>query len=199
MSSSSVDLRRRLHALAFDQAGYFTAAQAIEVGYSYQAQKYHVDCGNWTRVDRGIFRLPDWPAQPLDEFVRWTLWSGGRGVVSYESALRVHGLSDADPARLHLVVPEGFRAEDPYVVTHLGEVDPGDTVAHQGWSVTSVLRTLVDVAGESAVSQEIVDEAVAQALERELTTRRRLLRRSYEAPTEAALRIERALARESDG
>lgn len=199
MSTSSVDLRRRLHALAFEQAGYFTATQAVEVGYSHQAQKYHVDRGNWTRVDRGIFRLPDWPPKPSDEYVRWTLWSRGRGVVSYESALRVHGLSDADPYRMHMTVPDGFRAEDDYVVTHHGELYPGDTVAHQGWSVTSVPRTLVDVATDTSVSQEIVDDAVAQALERDLTTRRRLLQRSYDAPAEAALRLERALARTSDG
>jgi hypothetical protein len=40
------DLRRQLHELAFGQSGYFTAAQAVRIGYSYQAQKYHVDHGN---------------------------------------------------------------------------------------------------------------------------------------------------------
>ncbi len=113
MNSRRGDLRRLLDAIAFRQSGFFTAAQALEVGYTYQAQKYHVDAGNWTRIDRGLFRLPNWLSDPDDQYVRWALWSGDRGVVSHESALRVHGLSDVDPARFHLTVEPGFRAETP--------------------------------------------------------------------------------------
>ncbi|MGH3850356.1 MAG: type IV toxin-antitoxin system AbiEi family antitoxin domain-containing protein [Pseudonocardiaceae bacterium] len=51
------DLRRRLFAQASEQAGYFTAAQAKAIGYSYQAQAHHVGAGNWLRIDRGLFRL----------------------------------------------------------------------------------------------------------------------------------------------
>jgi len=64
-------------AIAADQGGYFTAAQAVSIGYSYQAQKFHVDHGNWQRVDRGLFRIPEWPTDDDDSFVRWTVWSGG--------------------------------------------------------------------------------------------------------------------------
>ncbi|ODQ83803.1 hypothetical protein BFG51_08710 [Dietzia alimentaria] len=193
MTVSSLDLRRRLHAVAFGQAGYFSSAQAVEAGYSHQAQKYHVDAGNWTRVDRGIFRLPDWPPSPEDQYVRWTLWSRGRGVVSHESALRAHSLSDANPARLHLTVPPGFRAQDDFVVTHIGELDPADRIDYHGWSVTSIPRTLADVAGTESVSQEIVDDAVRGALAGGNTTERRLRRLAHDLPAVAALRLERAL------
>ena len=53
------DLRRRLFGLASEQAGYFTAAQAKSLGYSYQAQAHHVGAGNWLRVNRGLFRLAE--------------------------------------------------------------------------------------------------------------------------------------------
>ena len=56
--------RRQLFAVATEQRGYFTAAQAVELGYSHQAQAHHVKVGNWLRVDRGIFRLTDWVARP---------------------------------------------------------------------------------------------------------------------------------------
>jgi hypothetical protein len=55
MSGDRQALRQALYRLAAGQAGFFTAAQALGLGYSYQAQKYHVDHGNWVRVDRGIF------------------------------------------------------------------------------------------------------------------------------------------------
>jgi len=180
-------------AVAFDQAGYFTAAQAREVGYTYQAQKYHVDHGNWLRVDRGLFRLPEWPSRPEDAYVRWALWSRGRGVLSHDTALVIHDLSDVNPGAIHLTVDRSFTARDDAVVLHVGVVPDGDAERHGAWAVTTPERTLVDTAG-SGLAQEHIDRAVADALTRGLITRRRLLRLSDAAPDRAALRLERALA-----
>ena len=194
MPTPRQDLRRALNAWAFHQAGYFTAAQALGVGYSYQAQKYHADTGNWVRVDRGIFRLPGWPSDPDDFFVRWTLWSDGRGVISYDSALAVHGLSDVDPPRVHLTVPQGFGASDDLVALHVGEIPMEERDTRRGWSVTTPLRTLVDVAATDA-AQEQVDRSIADALRLGLVTRRRVLRAASNATDRAALRLERALGK----
>lgn len=193
MPGDRQDLRRQLQAVAFRQAGFFTAAQALRVGYSYQAQKYHVDHGNWVRIDRGLFRLPDWPSAPEDTYVRWTLWSRGRAVVSHESALSVHDLSDVDPARVHLTVPAGFRAQDDAVVLVHADVEDADKERRRGWSVTTVPRTLLDAAG-SDLSQEHVDAAVGTALERGQVSPRRLRLHADAHGDRAALRIERALA-----
>jgi predicted transcriptional regulator of viral defense system len=181
-------------ALAFEQAGYFTAAQALAIGYSYQAQKYHADHGNWLRVDRGMYRFPDWPATAEDAYVRWALWSGGRGVLSHESALTVHDLSDVNPSSIHLTVDSSFGARDDAVVLHTDDLDDDEVERRGAWSVTTPERTLVDVAGSDA-SQEHLDRAVADALERGVLTRRRLLRTADGASDRAALRLERALAR----
>ena len=64
MRTSPTGLRSRLFDVAADQGGYFTAAQARDVGYSYQAQAHHVAAGNWLRIDRGIFRLARVGARP---------------------------------------------------------------------------------------------------------------------------------------
>ena len=188
------DLRRALHELAFHQAGYFSASQAKDLGYSYQAQKYHVDHGNWIRIDRGLFRLPGWPSAVDDAFARWTIWSGGQAVVSHDSALAVHDLSDANPARIHLTLPPSASGQDGALVVHHADLPDGDIERRGAWAVTTVDRTLIDVAGDST-PQELVDDAVANALTRGLTTRRRLLRRAADARDHAALRLERALAR----
>lgn len=197
MPAARQDLRRALHALAFTQAGYFTAAQALSVGYSYQAQKYHVDAGNWVRVDRGLFRLPEWPIDSDDTFVRWTVWSEGRGVVSHDSALAVHGLSDVDPVRVHLTVPRGFGARDDLIELHVDDLADDEREVRRGWQVTTPLRTLLDAAA-SSLPQEQIDRGVADALRRGLITRRRLLRATADASERAALRLERALARVTD-
>ena len=74
MAVDRTDLRRSLFRLATERAGYFSAAQARELGYSYQAQAHHVEAGNWVRVERGLFRLTDWVTGVHDEFAMWTLW-----------------------------------------------------------------------------------------------------------------------------
>lgn len=188
------DLRRALMTLAFEQAGYFTAAQALAIGYSYQAQKYHADSGNWVRVDRGMYRIPGWPATVEDAYVRWALWSGGRGVLSHETALAVHDLSDVNPSRIHLTVDSSFRARDEAVVLHIQTLSDDEIENRGAWSVTTVERTLVDVAG-SDLSQEHIDRAVADAIDQGILTRTRMLRVTDAASDRAALRLERALAK----
>jgi predicted transcriptional regulator of viral defense system len=186
------DLRRRLLAIAARQSGYFSAAQALEVGYSYPAQGYHAKRGNWLHVDRGIYRLPEWPTGPREDLVRWSLWSRDRAVVSHETALSVHELGDVDPAHVHLTVPRNFRQRDPGVVVHLAELPSRDVEEHDGFRVTTPLRSLLDVAaGELDLDQ--LAQAIEEALARGMTTRRALLERADEFGASAALRIERAL------
>jgi predicted transcriptional regulator of viral defense system len=185
-------LRRALNAIAVAQLGFFTARQALQVGYSYPAQKYHVDRGSWQRVGRGLFRLPDWPNSDIDQFVRLRLWSEDRAVVSHDSALALHDLGDANPARIHLTVPRGFRAQDPSVVLHNAELDPADIEDRTQFNVTTVDRTLLDVAAGD-ISQELLNGAVADAVAQGATTPRRLRHRADEFGDRAALRMERAL------
>jgi predicted transcriptional regulator of viral defense system len=186
------DLRRRLLAIAARQSGYFTAAQALDAGYSYPAQGYHAKRGNWLRVDRGIYRFPEWPTGPREDLVRWSLWSRGRAVVSHETALSVHELGDVDPAHVHLTVPPNFRQKNPGVVIHRADLPPRDVEEHEGFRVTTPLRSLLDVAvGELDLDQ--LGQAIAEALARGMTTRRALLDRADEFGANAALRIERAL------
>lgn len=193
MPGERQDLRRRLHEVAFTQAGYFTAAQAKDVGYSYQAQKYHVDHGNWLRIDRGLFRLPGWPGGHDDSYARWTVWSHGRAVISHESALSVHDLSDVNPARVEMTVPADFGAVDDAVRLHHAALLPDEVEDRGSWRVTDVERTLVDIAGGDS-PQEIVNGAVTDALRLGKASRRRLLHRAANSPDRAALRLERALA-----
>lgn len=196
MPADPAVLRRELTALAAHQAGYFTAAQAREIGYSYPAQKYHADRGNWERVRRGIFRLPDWPAREDDTYVLWDLWSGGRAVLSHETALVAHDLGDANPVRVHLTVPPGFRASDPALVLHRTVLGPADIEDREGYRVTTAERALLDAAsGETP--QDQVDSAVSDAVRRRLVMPRLLRSRSDEFGPRAALRIERALSAEA--
>ncbi len=179
--------------MAAEQSGYFTASQALSVGYSYQAQKFHRDRGNWLRVDRGLFRLPEWPVGEHDDLVRWCLWSKVRAVVSNETALAVHNLGDANPAVVHLSVPANFRSRAPAGVRlHRMALPDRDIWQYEGFRITTPPRTLLDVAAGTLDLDQLVD-AVRLACERTPGTRDELLSRAEELGPRAALRIERAL------
>lgn len=174
------DIRRALYAVAANQGGYFTARQALAIGYAYPEQHYHVTHGNWERVARGIFRLRDFPLPEREDLIVLSLMSHDRSgqpqaAVSHETALALHDLSDANPARVHLTVPAGFRRQlPPEVVLHRGLLQPGDWEEREGYRVTTPLRTLLDIA-ESPTSWPYLDAAVRDALRRGLVRRRQLL------------------------
>ncbi len=186
------DLYRALTALAREQSGYFTAAQALDVGYSYQAQKYHADHGNWEKVDRGLYHLPNWPTSPHDTLVLWSLWSRGRGVVSHDTALSVRHLGDLNPAKVHLTVPKGFRPRHTGVVLHHADLPPSDVESWEGFRITTVARALVDVA-RAGLDADQLSDAVRDAVANGLTNAQKLRERAEAIDPAAALRLERVL------
>lgn len=174
------DRADRLFEVADRQAGYFTARQAREAGYEYRLQHYHRERGNWLPVGHGLYRLRQYPDVEDEELVRLSLWSRDRGgrpqaVVSHETALRLHELTDLMPDRVHLSVPKGFRKEPPKgVVLHKVRLEDGDVEDRRGYRVTTPLRTILDIARSPRVSPEHLEAAVAGALERGLVRRKRL-------------------------
>jgi predicted transcriptional regulator of viral defense system len=187
------DLRRRLFALAAEQGGYFTAAQAKALGYSYQAQAHHAAVGNWHRVDRGLFRLAEWVSEPHDQLFRWMLWSRGRGVVSHESALAVHGLGEFESPRIHLTVPGSFTRDHDAVVLHRADLPEEDIDARSGLRVTTVARSLIDIAARGADEEQLA-RTIREAVDSGRVTLPALRSRAETADLKGALRIERALA-----
>lgn len=194
MPADRRDLRRRLFSLASEQAGYFTAAQAKDVGYSYQAQAHHVAAGNWLRIERGLFRLAEWIPDVHDDLVRWSLWSRGRGVVSHETALAVHGIGEFESARVQLTVPSDFTMQDDAVVLHHAELDAEDVQDRTGFRITTPARSLIDVAA-TAPDEDQLARAVEDARKRGLVSIRSLRTRAESIDTRAALYLERAINR----
>jgi predicted transcriptional regulator of viral defense system len=189
------DARATLWRVASGQRGYFTAAQALQAGYSYQAQRYHAQRGNWTPIDRGIYRFREFytlPSGEDDHLVRWGLWSRGRATVSHTTALSVHDLGTANPSEIHLTVPPDFRQKDSTVILHRAELADDEIEQRQGYRVTTPIRAIIECAAVQ-VDQDMLDSAVGEALDRGLTTRRRLLHAAQRLGARAELGVERAL------
>ena len=198
MPRSSRETARLLRATAQDQGGYFTAKQARIAGYDYPHLDYHVSTGAFERTEHGLYRLADMPVAEDDDLIRLSLWSRNRAdepqaVVSHESALVLHELTELLPDRIHLTVPPGFRKEPPRgCVLHKAALAPAESEERVGFRVTTPLRTLLDVAA-GTTSGEQVEKAVAEALRRGLVRSRQLAEAVRTAPRPD--RIEQALGR----
>ncbi|MFK7603600.1 type IV toxin-antitoxin system AbiEi family antitoxin domain-containing protein [Deinococcus sp. SM5_A1] len=161
---------QNLFGVADGQAGYFTAKQAEAAGYSRRMHHYHLSAGNWERVSTGLYRLRDYPRGDQDRYAELTLWSRDvqdrpQAVLGFETALRLHHLSDLDPAEIHLVVPPTFRKAAPAgVVLHRAELTARDTQDRGSHRVTTPLRTLTDALNEGRLSPEHLQTAVQDAL-----------------------------------
>ncbi len=195
MPHSSRETARSLLSKALEQGGYFTAKQAREAGYGYPHLDYHVSTGNFERVEHGLYRLKSLPPGEHDDLVRLTLWSRNRqdepqAVVSHESALVLHDLSELLPTNIHLTVPPMFRKDPPAgCVLHKARLAPKDIEERAGFRVTMPLRTLLDAAG-SGVPEEQLQKAVADALARGLVRRTKLLEAAKKSPrSQRLLRI----------
>ncbi len=180
MPRSTREAARSLRTTAQEQGGYFTAKQAKKSGYDYPHLEYHLSTGAFERVEHGLYRLTDVPAAEHDDLIRLSLWSRNRAdepqaVVSHESALVLHDLSELLPNEIHLTVPSAFRKEPPDgCVLHKAALLSAEVEERIGFRVTTPLRTLLDVAA-STISQEQLEKAVTEALERGVVRRSKLI------------------------
>ncbi|MEZ4442221.1 MAG: type IV toxin-antitoxin system AbiEi family antitoxin domain-containing protein [Polyangiaceae bacterium] len=167
----------RLFETAAGQSGYVTTKQAAEAGYSTHLLFKYIRAGRVTRPRRGIYRLVHFPIGEHDELVTAWLWSEQAGVISHQTALSLHGLSDVLPLQLHLTVPAAWRRRrlrvPEGVVLHHADVAPEERSWFGPVPATSASRTLEDCA-KSGLSPELLHQAARQALRRGLVTRSEL-------------------------
>jgi predicted transcriptional regulator of viral defense system len=174
-----LERQRDLYQLAESQSGYFTTKQASALGYASNKRIYHLRAGNWIREHRGIYRLSRFPEPDRPDLILWMLWSRDRsdrptGVFSHQTALSLHDLTDANPARLDLTVPASFRRGTPIpkvLRLHHGDVPPDDRETVYGVPVTNAIRTIVDVWKEESLPRPDLRTAFREAVKRGAITR----------------------------
>jgi predicted transcriptional regulator of viral defense system len=181
----------KIYEIASGQAGYITNDQAAEAGYSLPLLQFYIRRGRLERVGRGILRLVHFPVGEHEDLVPLWLWSGRQGVFSHETALMLHNLSDALPAKRHMTVPSSWSKRrlrlPPGLVLHQADL-PKAAIAWRGpIPITTPLRTVLDSAA-AHVADDLVKQAVRQGIRRGLFERAevepavRKIRRERDAP-----------------
>ena len=156
--------------LAEENDGLVTAAQARALGIKDSVLTRLAQRGKLERVARGVYRIPHFPGDSLSqcrEAILWARASHGpeQVALSHETALGVYGISDVNPAHVHLTVPKHarLRRQNPkWVVIHRGDLPPSDVTMHEGLPVTTVARSVMDVmerTGRLGLARQAVKDA----------------------------------------
>ena len=162
-----------LYTIAESQAGYFTTRQAKTAGFSAERLSNNVKNGKFLRVVRGVYRLKHFPASPHETLFIAHLMTGSRSVISHESALSLYKLSDALPGAIHVTIPRTASHRRKGLRLHTNRLAPDETTHYMGLPVTTVARTVADVAN-SGLAETLVRQAIREALQRGIVTQEEL-------------------------
>jgi predicted transcriptional regulator of viral defense system len=182
------DTMRVLYELAEGQAGYFTTDQAAHAGVSRRVLSQRAQRGVLERVRFGLYRLRDFPTQPFEDVAAACLWAGTGCAASHETALAIHGITDAMPATIHITVPRPFWGKQPGVTIHRAPLPEKQREMRDGVPVTTIARTLQDVGASSDPS--LVQQAIEQAITRGVLSRRQLRSLVRQSPQLAPLVVD---------
>lgn len=201
-------MRDFLETAASLHSGIIPAASLRQLGVSSHAVERLVERGELVRVRYGVYvSTAHWTTAKADEryrlFVQATHFLGRRPVVvSHESAAVLHGLPTigAWPKTMHVIDSEATGGSNARFTTRHRTVSATETVQIGAIRVTSLARTLVDVALRSSllVAVTMLDHALRTEKERELEARERGIAARpalTKADLYAELSPERALAR----
>ena len=160
-----------LFEMASTQDGYFTTRQAAKAGYSRPLLARYLRNGKIIRVRHSIYRLVHYPSSDHENLVVVWLWSKHQGVFSHETALAMHDLSDALPAKVHITLPAAWKKRRLTVPDGVelcyADIPTGERSWFGAVPVTAPVRTLIDCIA-AAVPPELISQAHTDGLRRGL-------------------------------
>ena len=159
-----------LVSLAEDNDGLVTAEQARAEGFTDSVLARLVQRRRIERIARGVYRIPYFSPGRLSQYREAVLWAkANRGpdpvALSHATALAVYGISDANPASIHLSVPTNarLRRKTPKgVIVHHGDLTSVDISMQEDLPVTTIDRTITDLL-QSGARTDLLKQAVSDA------------------------------------
>lgn len=163
-----------LYEIALDQYGLVTTEDARTHDIPVLRLVNMARRGTLEHRSHGLYRLSAFPASPLDPYMEATLWPVGiRGVLSHETALDLHGLSDVNPSKIHITIPPGHRprrAIPAAYVIHHADLASDEVTLHEGIPIVTPERAIRD-SFESNLGPALIRQAVDDAERRGLIPR----------------------------
>lgn len=162
-----------LYRISESQGGYFTTWQAHQARFSDERLSYYAKTGLFSRIRRGIYRLTRFPMSPFEDLIVAWLRTGPDSAISHESALALYDLTDVIPSEVHVTVPRTASRRRNDIRLHTSRITPAEISMREGLPVTTVMRTIADVA-RAGLPEEYIRQAIEEALDRGLANKRAL-------------------------
>lgn len=154
---------RQIAALAGVQHGVVSRAQLAAAGLGRGAIAHRIEIGWLHRVHRGVYAAGHPNLTAGGHRMAAVLACGPEAVLSHRSAGAHWGLRASAAARIDVALPGrgGRRARNGIRVHRLGSLDTADVTTHDAVPVTTLARTLLDLA--TVASRRAVERAVEEA------------------------------------
>jgi very-short-patch-repair endonuclease len=148
--------------LADRQWGVVGLAQLRALGFSDGAVKHRVRVGRLHRVQRGVYAVGHRALRVEGRRLAAVLACGPRAVLSHRSAAAHWGLLATDQERVDVTAPASRHGVPGIRLHRTRSLDAQDTANHEGIPITTVSRTLLDLAATARSDQ--LERALAQAM-----------------------------------
>ena len=175
----ATELTRQIVRLQREQNGAIHGAQLRAAGLTRGAIRARVARGRLMRVSRDVYIAGDPELMPLARCSAALLAVGPDSVLSHRPAGTVWAVLEADLATIEVTVPgRNVRARGQVIVHRIRQLDPADVTIRSGLRVTSLARTIIDLAGSSTSNElhralgearakhRLTDQALLAALQR---------------------------------
>jgi len=153
--------------LAAAQHGILSRRQLLELGYGPRSIEHRIARGRLFPVVRGVYAV-GWPALTRERWWMAAVLVGGEGAaLGHGSAAALWGIDREATSRIDVTVARRCELRRPRMrFRSRPSIDPADVVRERLIPVTSVPRTLVDLATEVGPSalERVVNEADKRGL-----------------------------------
>lgn len=160
-------------------AGFLTTTELLGQGFSTGRIRTLVRRGDLVVLSRGVYAAATGPAKPPDDSLKVAAAAlatcGPGAVASHHTAAAIHGLDllGRRPARAAITrAPGSSRSGKAGVLVHSAALPAGHVTQHGGVPVTTVSRTVIDLARASSFRAGVV--TADSALRRRGTTKEEL-------------------------
>lgn len=144
--SSTHARERALAALAARQHGRVSREQVLSVGFGPGAIKRRLAAGRLHTIHRGVYAVGHACTTREANWMAAVLACGHGAGLSHHDAGALRALRPAWGSRIHVTVPASRRREPDGVHVHRSTLRPEDMAIIDGIPVTSLARTLLDLA-----------------------------------------------------
>lgn len=148
-------------ALAARQWGVVSVPQLRALGLTRGEIEHRGEAGRIHRLHRGVYAVGHAHLGREGRYLAAVLACGPRAVLSYRSAAVWWGLMQYAGAWVDVTSPHGRHAVSGVTRHQARSLAAHDTTTHEGMPITSVARTLLDVA--ATATRHHLERAVAQA------------------------------------